>query len=541
MPQSSRFGFAEGVKWAGLVLGPVLALLAYALLPQATSGDPSGIDQPGLTDAGRAAAAVGVLMACWWLTEAIPISATALVPIALMPAVGAAPIGEITARYGHPLIFLFLGGFILGLGMERWGLHRRIALITIRLVGVRPTRLIAGFMIATAMLSMFVSNTATAIMMLPIGTSVIELIRRRTTDPDQAAHVPAFATCLMLAIAYAASIGGLGTLIGTPPNTVLAGFVSDRFGVTIGFVGWMKLAIPVVLVMLPIAWLYLTRVAQPVRIDRIPGGRELIDHELRELGPVSRGEWIVFAVFLVTAASWILRPQFVTIGQAVAWGADALHLAPWAQTIGTLPAASARIISFASPLAHLSDTGIAIAAALALFAIPVDPRRRVFAMDWETAIKLPWGVLLLFGGGLALAHAISVNGVDSFIGATFISLRGAPVIIITLAIAAGVIFLTELTSNTAVTSALLPVLAAAAVSMGVDYHVLLLPATLAASCAFMLPVATPPNAIVFSSSAVTIQQMVRAGFWLNLIGIIIITLMITLLGDTLLPPSLGNL
>lgn len=508
------------VRRLAIVIGPVLAVLAYLLAPQLPAEPTPGAI--GLSDAGRATVAVGVLMAIWWLTEAIPLSATALIPIALLPLLGAMPLGEVTARYGHPLIFLFLGGFLLGIAMERWGLHKRIALVTILLVGTRPVMLIAGFMVATAMLSMFVSNTATTIMLLPIGMSVIALVRssvardlaqagKSASDQDHA--VRGFATALMLGIAYAASIGGIGTLIGTPPNTVLASFLSDEFGVTIGFAQWMRLGLPIVIVFLPLAWLYLTRIAHPIRLKVIPGGRELIRTELRNLGPIKRGEWTVLTVFTLTAMSWILRPQLVALGT----------------NLGL------------TPLTHLSDTGIAIIAAVALFIIPVDAKRGVRVIDWEHARKLPWGVLILFGGGLALAKAISTTGVDTFLGAGFASMQGVPLWVIILVVAGVVIFLTELTSNTAVTAALLPVLASAAGALDQPIVMLLVPATLAASCAFMLPVATPPNAIVFSSGVVTIRQMARAGLWLNLAGIVVVTLMMLGPGRWLIPRELHDL
>ena len=386
---------SAGVRWAGLLAGPVLALLVYALAP---SGE------GGLGEGGRATAAGAALMATWWLSEAIPLAATALVPIVLFPLIGALGLGETTARYAHPLIFLFMGGFLLGLGMQRWGLHKRIALTTILVVGTRPRRLIAGFMIATAMLSMFVSNTATAIMLVPIGLSVIDLVDRRLgesgADPDTGGH---FATALMLSIAYAASIGGVGTLIGSPPNTLLAGFVEERYGVTISFVAWMKLGVPIVIVFLPIAWLYLTRVACPIRLREIPGGRAMIREQLTALGPMSRGEWTVFVVFVCTALAWITRPQLVALGEIGA-SVNVLRTHPLFEHVGVDPDVPfrLRLLMLLTPLAALTDTGIAMLGGLALFVIPVRVRRREFAMDWASAERMPWGVLMLFGGGLAL-------------------------------------------------------------------------------------------------------------------------------------------
>ncbi|MEZ6244022.1 MAG: DASS family sodium-coupled anion symporter [Phycisphaerales bacterium] len=487
-PDETTRGVASA-RWIGLVLGPLLAVVLYLVLP---SGE------HGLSDGGRATAACAALMATWWLTEAVPLAATALLPIVLFPLVGALPLGQTTARYAHELIFLFMGGFLLALAMQKWDLHKRIALTTVLIVGTRPRRLIAGFMIATAMLSMFVSNTATAVMLVPIGLSVIDLVDRRLheTSEDASATGP-FATALMLAIAYAASIGGVGTLIGSPPNTLLAGFVQERYGVTISFAAWMKVGLPLVVVFLPIAWLYLTRIAHPIRLERIPGGRAMIREQRAALGPMSRGEWAVFIVFTCTALAWITRPQLVALGEHMGWG----------------------------PLAALSDTGIAMLGGLVLFVIPVDWRSREFVMDWHTAERMPWGVLILFGGGLALAKAMEANRVDVFIGSAFSGAGGLPLIVLIALVAAVVIFLTELTSNTAVTSALLPVLAGVALELNIDRPLaLLMPAAIAASFAFMLPVATPPNAIVFSSGRVSVAQMARAGLALNLVGIVLVTL-----------------
>jgi sodium-dependent dicarboxylate transporter 2/3/5 len=500
------------VRWVGLVAGPLLGLAAYLFLPRAEMGA-AGDVIGGLTREGRATAAVGAVMAVWWLTEALPLSVTALVPVAVLPLVGARTMREATAPYADPVIFLFLGGFILGLGMQRWGLHRRIALVTILLIGTRPPMLIAGFMLATAVMSMWVSNTATVAMMLPVGVSVIHLVRARAErEPDPASPPPPdgaagnFATALLLGIAYAASIGGVGTLIGTPPNAILKGYIERTYGQEIGFAAWLSVGLPLVAAFLPAAWLYLTRLAFPVGRARIPGGRELIRGELRGLGRMRGGEWVVFVVFSLTALAWILRPRIVAL----------------------------------TGLRGLTDEGIAIVAALALFLIPVHPRERTFAMDWETASRLPWGILILFGGGLSLAAAIQATGVDRFLGGGFTALAGVPPFLLVLAVALGVVFLTELTSNTAVTNTLLPVLGGAAVALGVDAAVLLIPAAIAASYAFMLPVATPPNAIVFGSGYVRLPEMVRAGFWLNLIGAALVTAMGYFLAGTLLGLDLGG-
>lgn len=503
---SSR-NWAHIVSWTGLVAAPVLAVAAYLLLP-GPRYDEAGALVGGLSQPGRATAAIGVLMAVWWLSEAIPLSATSLVPLVAFPLCGCLSIRDAAAPFASDVIFLFLGGFILGLAMERWGLHKRIALITVSIVGTSPKRLIGGFMVASAMISFWVNNTSTTIMMLPIAMSVIAMVAARHAPPGTPVEQhrspdPNFDSTLLLGIAYASSIGGVGTLIGTAPNAIMKGFVQENLGLTIGFVEWMMLGVPLVAVMLPLAWLYMTCVSQPVRLKQIPGGRELIRGERRALGRMRRGEVIVMSVFACTVALWLFRPMLVQLGK----DHDLLLLR------------------------GLNDSSIAVAAALALFLIPVRPKERVFAMDWPTAERLPWGALLLFGGGLSLAAAITANGVDVYIGAMFAGLGVLPIWLAVLLVVAVVIFLTELTSNTAVTTALLPILAAAAPAMGVDPLRLVVPAAIAASMAFMLPVATPPNAIVFGSGRVTIGQMSRAGLGLNIIGIMVITTFCMIVGD----------
>ncbi len=474
-----------------MLLGPALAAGVYLLLP-----GPGDAGAESLSQAGRAAAAVAAWMACWWLTEAAPLAATALLPLVLFPLTGAGTVAEAAAPYSRPLIFFFMGGFIIGLSLQRWGLHRRIALVTVLAVGTEPVRLIGGFMLATAVLSMWISNTATVILLLPMAVSVVEMFRQRSKDARQTDGTRNFAVALMLGIAYAASIGGVGTLIGTPPNLVLAAFVEERYGVNVTLVSWLKVGLPVVFVMLPLTWLYLTRVAYPVQRVAVEGGRELIAAELRKLGPMSRGEWTVLTVFLLTALGWITRPLLVR----------------WTGLTG------------------LSDPVIAMVGALSLFVIPVNARRRELAMDWNTARKLPWDVLLLFGGGLSLASALARNGVDVHLASGFLGLEGTPTIVFLLAMTTVVVLLTVVASNTAVTTTLLPVLAATAAALGMAPSVVLTAATLAASCAFMLPVATPPNAIVFSSGLVTVAQMVKAGLGLNVLSILVISLLVNHLG-----------
>lgn len=452
-------------------------------------------------------------MAIWWLTEALPLPATSLVPVAMFPLVGVMPLSDVGASYGHPFIGLFLGGFVLGLAMERWGLHRRIALVTILLVGTRPRRLIAGFMLATALLSMFISNTATAVMLMPIAMSVIALLEVELPKSEHAEGIDVeqqtdrFATALLLGIAYAASIGGMATLIGTPPNLVLAGFMDQQYGRDVNFLEWMRIGMPLVVVFLPLAWWLLVGVLCRIKLRDLPGGRDLIHRELKGLGRMSRGEWVVLTVFALTALAWVSRAGINALGERLDW----------------------------MVLENLTDTGIALIAAIALFAIPVHPRTGRMAMDWETAKRLPWGVLLLFGGGLALAAGLSATGVDAYLGSGFAVLRGAPMWLLILLVCVLVKILTELTSNTAVTTALLPVLAAAAATLGVEPAPLLIAAALSASCAFMLPVATPPNAIVFSSPHITIAKMARAGFVLNAVAAVLVTLLLAGFGTFLIP------
>jgi sodium-dependent dicarboxylate transporter 2/3/5 len=507
----------------GRVLGPVLALLTYFLLPA----------DPGLSTAARTTAAVAVLVAVWWMTEALPLSATALIPIVAFPLLGVLEVGDATAPYASPTVFLFMGGFMIALAMQKWNLHRRIALLTMRAIGTKPRQLILGVMVATAFLSMWVSNTATTLMMLPIGLSVLAMVKAEpsatpagadaggavatATGPGGAdagaeetdTDVANFRVCLMLAIAYAATIGGLSTLIGSPPNLIMAGFVEQNYpDVTIDFLGWMMVGTPIAVIFLIVAWLLLTRVIYPTRLREIAGGRQVIQGELDKMGPMSRGEWTVLAVFVTTAALWVFKQP----------------LSEWQPLTTLLPF-----------MANLSDEAIAIAAAVALFLLPATARdgegRRQMALDWRTAQSgLPWGVLLLFGGGLSLAKAVQETKLSAYIGAQVSGFQVLPAVLLVAAVCLVVLFLTELTSNTATAATFLPVLGGVAVGIGIDPLLLLVPAALAATCAFMLPVGTPPNAIVFGSGYVRMGQMVRGGLWLNMIGVVLITVGVYALG-----------
>lgn len=487
----------------GLAIGLILAVVSFLLIPTEVLGQ-NGEVVSGLSHTGRAVVAIAVLMATLWVTEALPIAVTALLPIVLFPLCtgGAITVKSAAAPYAHELIFLFMGGFMISLAMQQWNLHRRIALHTILIIGTRPALLVGGLMVSCALLSMWISNTATVVMMLPIALSVIELVKnqlRASGDPNLPADGEPFnfAICLMLGVAYAASIGGMGTFIGTPPNALMAAFLTDHYQIDISFAKWMFIAVPLVIVFLPIAWLLLTKVVFPIRIGRIPGGRELINNELKSQGPLSRGELMVLIVFLITAVMWMTRPLLVKL---------------------QLPGG-------ARPLAGLSDPGIAVGAAIVLFCLPVDLKRRVFVLTWAQAKKLPWGVLILFGGGLSLAAAIKVSGVAEFIGRGVSSFQDLPLWVMILMVSTTSVFVSQLASNTACAATLLPIFAAVADGLGINPLLLVIPTTLAASLAFMMPVSTPPNAIVFASGEITIAQMCKAGIWLNIVGIVLVLLL----------------
>ncbi|MCY3969109.1 MAG: DASS family sodium-coupled anion symporter [Acidobacteria bacterium] len=487
----------------GLVGAPLLAALVYFLIPAAVL-DADGQVVSGLSAGGRAVAATGVLMGVLWLTEALPVAVTSLLPLVAIPLLtaGDIAISSVAAPYANPNIFLFLGGFMIALSMQSWGLHRRMALHIILLVGSRPDRLVLGFMAASAFLSMWISNTATTVMMLPIALSVIDLVRQRLGPEAAPVGKPfPFALNLLLGTAYGASIGGVATKIGTPPNLQMMSFVEDTYGREISFAQWMPFGLLITLSFLPLAWLVLTRFVYRLRITEVPGGRELIRGELLKLGPISPPEKAVLAIFVSAALLWMTRTWLTGIE-----------------------------IGGARPLSGLTDPGIAIGAGLLLFAIPVDFRRGVFLLSWKKALEAPWGILLLFGGGLSLAAAVVSTGVDRFIGGLLLVLEGMPVLVLVIGAATLLILLTEVTSNTATTATFLPILGATAAAIQVDPLLLIVPATLAASCAFMMPVATPPNAIVFGSGEITIPQMVRAGLWLNLIGLALIVFWVYVAG-----------
>ena len=460
----------------GLVVAPVAAALMLFL------GPPVGLTEPAWITA-----ACMTLMAIWWMTEAIPVPVTALLPIVLFPLFGIAGIKETTASYAHPIIYLFLGGFLLALAIEKWNLHRRIALTILLSTGGNARSLMAGFMVTSALLSMWISNTATTIMLLPIGLAIISVISdtvRDISDKEQRN----FQTALLLSIAYSATIGGVATLIGTPPNAFMAAFLLEHYQIDVSFAQWMLVGLPVTIIMLPITWLFLSRIAFPFSFETSKQTHDTLMKMKSELGRASREEKIISAVFIITALSWATRPFLDNY------------------------------------IPGLSDPGIAIVAGITLFLIPAPEKGGGRLLTWADTQKWFWGILVLFGGGLALANAVSSSGLAAAIGGAVASLQFLDLALVVVVVTTLVIFLTEMTSNLATTATFLPVIGAIAIQLGFDPAVLIVPITLAASCAFMLPVATPPNAIIYSSEKITIPQMAKAGFALNLLSITVVSL-----------------
>ena len=466
-------------KKIGLFLGPLLFILTRLFF-----------SSEGLTDEANAVLASTLWIAVWWITETIPIAATSLLPIILFPLSGALPLTETSSSFGHPYVFLYLGGFILALAIEKWNLHKRIALNIIKLIGTDLKKIILGFMLATAFLSMWISNTATAVMMLPIGIAIIKQMKdlKSTTDDENLI----FGKALMLSIAFSASIGGISTLIGTPPNLVFAGIVQELYNIEISFLKWIALGLPISIILLTISWFYLTRVAFSFSQNNFDQGKVEIKRQLAELGKMSYEEKAVLFIFLITGTAWISRTFFLNLF-----------------------------------LPRLDDSIIALLSGISLFLISTGKKYKdQKIMYWNDAVKLPWGILLLFGGGLAIASGFKSSGLAIWIAENLSQLNDFSLFIILMVVIAAVNFLTEITSNIATTAMLLPILAPTALILGVHPYILMVGATLAASCAFMLPVATPPNAVVFGSNYLKISDMVRVGILMNIISIIIIFLMV---------------
>lgn len=466
------------VKNFGLILGPALFLIILLWFhPEELSKEANAI------------LASTIWIAVWWITEAVPIAITSLLPVVLFPLTGGMELAETTASFGHRYIFLYIGGFILAIAIERWNLHKRIALNIIQLIGTNVKNVILGFMVATAFLSMWISNTATSVMMLPIGMSIIsQLMDNPKTVENENQN---FGKALMLAIAYSASIGGMATLIGTPPNLVLATIVQETYGIEITFSKWFMFGLPISLILLAICWKYLTEIAFTFKQKKFPGGRNEINKQLKSLDKLSYEEKMVLLIFIGTAFAWITRSFLLQ------------KLIP-----------------------NLDDTIIAVIAGILLFILPASKSKNRKLINWEEAVKLPWGILLLFGGGLALAQGFKTSGLAEWIGGQLTLLEGASIFILLLFLIALVNFLTEITSNLATTAMILPILAPLSLVLDVNPFILMVGATVAASCAFMLPVATPPNAVVFGSGYLRIPDMAKTGVWMNLFSIIFLTIMV---------------
>jgi sodium-dependent dicarboxylate transporter 2/3/5 len=467
------------LKRIGLLIGPLLFLLLL-LLPC----------PPGLSPEGWKVMALAALMLSWWVTEAVPMAVTALLPMLLLPMLGVAKLDEAAAPYANPVVYLFMGGFVIALAMERWNLHRRIALNIIRLTGTNADGIVLGFFLATAFISMWISNTATAIMMLPIASSVIDLLRRRVGEGREQG-MERFALTMMLAVAYASSIGGMATIIGTPPNVVFAAYMREAHQIEVSFAEWFAVGFPFALLLLLASYLILVKWMYPSRLGQFAGARELIQAELDELGPMQKGEKRTLAVFVFAAFCWIFQSPIKSL----------------------------------LPFISISDTAVALLAAVLLFVIPIEWSRHKFLLDWKDTERLPWGILLLFGGGLSLADALARTGIIDLIGDQFRGLAVSGWLVI-LGLAAVTVFLSEVMSNVAQVTIFLPVVGGIAVSMGIPPEEMCIPVTLAASAGFMLPMSTPPNAIVFARGHLTMMQMARAGILLNLTAILLVAVFV---------------
>lgn len=476
----------KNIRYALILSGPILAYIIYLLVPeQAIKSDGSILE---LGQAGKVTAGMTAWIALWWMTEVVPLYVTALIPLIVLSFTGSMGLDRISLSYGHRIVFLALGGFILAAAIEKWHLHKRFSLFVLKFCGAKPRNIIGGFMLASAMLSMWISNTATAIIMLPVALSIIKLIDKSSP------YYKDFSTCLLLAIAYSCSIGGMGTLVGTGTNMFYAGYTEEILNQPVSFIQWMGIALPVVIVMLPASWYLMTHF-----IFNIPNNSDQLQIDTRDIqtmGVWELGQVLTFIIFMLAALSWSTFPL----------------LRAWA------------------PLQNISDTGIAVGAAFLLFVIPANLKKQEFLLDWETAVKkVPWGILLLIGGGLCMAGAVSQNGIGEYISLLLADSFLLPALVLILAVLTMMVFLTEISSNIASVTALSPVFTALALSRNMDPSILIIPITLAASCAFMLPAATMPNSIVMGSGMVRGWQMARAGFLLNIVGIVIITLRVSFL------------
>jgi sodium-dependent dicarboxylate transporter 2/3/5 len=464
------------IRKIGLLGGPLICLIAAQFPP------PEGLGQQGWL-----VLVIAILMAIWWMTEAVPMAVTAFIPLIAFPLLNLGDLKSVANYYAGSTTFLILGGFIIGIGLQRWNLHTRIALQTVRRVGTDPRRVIAGFMVACAFLSMWISNTATTVMMLPIAYPVAMLLI--SENKGDAAQEKRFGAALMLGLAYSATIGGMMTLIGTTTNVMFKGFFEETYGVEINFLDWMLMAVPIGLALLLVTWWMLTKIMLSGKMDAHSGIAEIINDKLSDLGEMSRGEKRTIFVFVLTAGLWV--------GHGL--------IEPY---LGGL---------------QLNDASIAIFGALLLFVIPADWKSGTFLLRWSDTRDVPWGILILLGGGLAMAGAMNSFGVADWLGGEISSFGDLPVWALILLTVTFIVFLSELMSNVATLAAFLPVIVATAIGFGENPLLFAVPAAFAASCAFMLPVATPPNAIVFGSDLVTVPQMAKTGFWLNIIAIFLLS------------------
>lgn len=461
----------------GLFLGPALFLLLLAFP-----------EPEGMRPEAWKVAAVGVLMMTWWITEAVSLAVTAFIPLVAFPLLGIITVKQAAIPYASPVIYLFFGGFMLATAMEKWNLHKRIAYGIVLRAGKGADSLIGGFMLATAVLSMWISNTATVLMMLPICLSVVTVLTREDhgLHKQDASH---FSTALMLGLAYAASIGGVATIIGTPPNAIFVGFMHEVYGIEISFLDWMVVALPITAAMLLISWFYLVKVAFRNNLGRLTSSTHVIERELSELGKLGVPEKLVALVFVLTATMWVIRGYVDNL----------------------------------IPSIKLNDASIAMFGALLLFIIPADRKMSESLLSWRDTSKMPWGVLVLFGGGLSLAAAIRYTGLAGWLGEQMAMLGDVSEIELIIIVAIVMILLTEVMSNIATISTFLPVIGAVAAGFGVDPLLLLIPATIVVSYAFMMPVSTAPNAIVYASGYVSIPQMMKTGFLLNIVAVMVVT------------------
>lgn len=463
----------------GFILGPLLFILLIFFA------------EPANSDIWKVLA-LALWMICWWVSEAVPIPVTALLPLVLLPYLGVFTLAESTAPYANPIIFLFMGGFMIALGLEKHNLHQRIALNMIRVTGTSANGIILGFMLATALLSMWISNTATTVMMLPIATSVISTLLPGDIG-NSSQRCPAaekkFALGLMLSIAYAANIGGSMTLIGTPPNVVMVGYLKELINFEMAFSQWLSIGIPAGAAMLTITYLLITRLLFASDIKDIEGSDALIDEKLTALGSFSKAETLVTIIFALTVCCWIFKPQ---LNELIGW-----------------------------PL--LSDVTTAMVGGILMFITPLDFKKGQFLMQWEDASRLPWGVLILFGGGMCLASSMEKSGIIQAVGSFVAQYHELGLLSMIVIVTTLVLFMTELMSNVALVSIFIPVIIGISSGLDINPLYLVIPATIASSCAFMMPIATPPNAIVFASGHIRIKEMMRAGVLLNMVCIVILT------------------